>query len=133
MARTAQNNSHKPIEQYVNAVELQGGLYSNYPVVINNTVTATEFKVGTTSITPDKYSPTLTPASVAADTTAEQTFTVTGLATTNSVVVNGPAPTAGTGIVNARVSAANTLALTFVNATAAAVVPTSGTYNILAF
>jgi hypothetical protein len=40
MARTAQNNSHKPIEQYVNAVELQGGILTNYPVVINNTLTA---------------------------------------------------------------------------------------------
>ncbi len=39
MARTAQNSTHLPIEQYVNAVELQGGLYTNYPVVINNSLT----------------------------------------------------------------------------------------------
>ena len=41
MARTAQNGSHLPIEEYVNAVEQQGGIYSNYPVVIDNTVSAT--------------------------------------------------------------------------------------------
>ena len=126
MARTAQNDSHKPIEQYVNAVELQGGIYTNYPVVVNNSITANSFvgNVGT------QYSASLTPVSVAADTTAEQTFTVTGLTTGQGVIVNGPAPTAGTGIVNARVSATNTLALTFVNATAAAVVPASGTYLV---
>lgn len=79
------------------------------------------------------YSQTITPASVAAATTAQQTFTVTGLATTDTVIVNGPAPTAGTGIVNAFVSAANTLAVTFVNPTAGALVPVSGTYVITAF
>ncbi len=45
MARTAQNSSHKPIEQYLNAVELQGGIYSNYPEVINNSITANSFVV----------------------------------------------------------------------------------------
>lgn len=79
-----------------------------------------------------KYSSTLTPASVAADTSAEQTFTVTGLTTSQVVVVNGPTPTAGTGIVNARVSAANTLALTFINSTAAAATPASGVYSLIA-
>lgn len=78
------------------------------------------------------YAPSLTPASVAADTSAEQTFTVTGLTTADKVIVNGPAPVAGTGIVNARVSAADTLALTFMNATAAAVTPTAGTYTVVA-
>jgi NADH dehydrogenase/NADH:ubiquinone oxidoreductase subunit G len=78
------------------------------------------------------YAPSLTPASVAAATTAEQTFTVTGLTTADKVIVNGPAPTAGTGIVNARVSAANTLAITFANVTAAAATPTAGTYTIVA-
>ena len=78
------------------------------------------------------YAPSLTPASVAADTSAEQTFTVTGLTTTDKVIVNGPTPAAGTGIVNAWVSAADTLALTFMNATAAAVTPTAGTYTVVA-
>ena len=71
----------------------------------------------------------LAPSSVAADTSAEQTFTVAGLLTTDVVSVSGPS-TAGIGIAGARVSAANTLAITFTNSTAAAVVPTAGTYQI---
>lgn len=79
------------------------------------------------------YSQALTPVSVAANITAEQTFTVTGLATTDKVFVNWAAATpAGVGIVGARVSATNTLALTYVNATAGALVPSAGTYTIVA-
>ena len=78
------------------------------------------------------YTPSLTPAAVTAQTTSNQTFTVSGLATTDKVIVNGPVPTAGTGIVNARVSAANTLMLTFINTTATAATPVAGTYNIIA-
>jgi hypothetical protein len=78
------------------------------------------------------FSASLTPSSVAAAISAEEAFTVSGLTTADKVIVNGPAPTAGTGIVNARVSAANTLALTFGNFTAGALTPTSGTYLIIA-
>jgi hypothetical protein len=74
----------------------------------------------------------LTVASVSGATTAEQTFTVTGLLTTDFVFVNKPTLTAGVGIVNSRVSAADTLALTIVNATASTVTPaTNQTYTIL--
>lgn len=76
---------------------------------------------------------TLDPASVAAATSAEQTFTVPGLKVGDAVYVNKPTATAGVGIVNARVSAANTLALTFMNATAGAVDPASEVYTILYF
>lgn len=76
---------------------------------------------------------TIDPASVAVNTTAEQTFTVNGLKTGDVVVVNKPTATAGLGIVNARVSAANTLALTFVNATAGAIDAASETYTVLVF
>jgi hypothetical protein len=68
-------------------------------------------------------SASLNVASVAANTTAEQTFTVAGLETTDVVFVNKPSVSAGLGVVNARVSAADTLALTFVNATAAPIDP----------
>jgi hypothetical protein len=78
------------------------------------------------------YTPTLTPASVATITCAEQDFTVSGLTTADKVIVNGPAPTAGTGIVNARVKSANTLSLTFVNPTAGSLTPASGIYSIIA-
>lgn len=72
-------------------------------------------------------------ASVAANTTAEQTFTVPGLKTQDMVFVNKPSASAGAGIVNARVSAADTLAITFVNATAAPIDPASETYKIFWF
>jgi hypothetical protein len=67
----------------------------------------------------------LSPAIVAANTTAEQTFTVTGLAVGDMVTVNKPTAQAGLGIVGARVSAANTLAITFSNNTASGITPTA--------
>lgn len=70
-------------------------------------------------------SATLSPASVAANTSAEQTFTVTGLAVGDAVSVNKPTAQAGLGIVGCRVSAANTLAITFGNFTASPIVPTA--------
>lgn len=78
------------------------------------------------------YAATIDPASVAAATSVEQTFTVTGLTTADKVIVSKPTATAGVGIVNARVSAANTLALTFMNATAGAVDPVSEVYTVMA-
>lgn len=71
---------------------------------------------------------TLTPAAVAANTTAEQTFASTGigLKTTDFVGINKPTAQAGLGIVGVRVSAADTLAITFANDTAAAIIPTAG-------
>lgn len=79
------------------------------------------------------YTPALSPAAVAANTTAEQTFTVTGLDVTDTVSVNKPTAQAGLGIVGARVSAANTLAITFSNNTAAAITPTAAeAYRVLA-
>lgn len=70
------------------------------------------------------YQPTLTPASVAANTTAEQTFTVTGLVSGSVAVVNKPSAQRGLGIVGVRVSGANTLAINFCNATGTAITPT---------
>lgn len=75
---------------------------------------------------------TLSPVSVAANTTAEQTFTFVGLRTFHNVNVNKPSAQAGLGIVNARVSANDTLAITFSNNTGAPIVPTAAEiYNIL--
>lgn len=93
--------------------------------------------VGGTSATPltgvRLYTPTITAASVAAATVAEQTFTVTGLTTADTVVVCPAAISNATGIAGARVSAADTLAVRFVNPTAGALTPTAGTWRILAF
>jgi hypothetical protein len=67
----------------------------------------------------------LSPASVAPNTTAEQTFTVQGLRVGDFVEANKPTTQAGLAIANARVSAANTLAIAFGNLTAATITPTA--------
>lgn len=78
------------------------------------------WKIGTFNVT-------LSPASVANATAAEQTFAATGigLLATDLVVVQKPAAQAGLGIVGSRVSAADTLAITFGNFTAATITPTA--------
>lgn len=69
---------------------------------------------------------TLSPASVAANTTAEQTFTVPGVNASDVCVdVAKPTAQAGLGIVGCRVSAANTVGVTFSNNTASPIVPTA--------
>jgi len=77
------------------------------------------------------YSQSLSPSSVAANTTAEQTFTVTGLNTNDLVFINKPSLDAGLGVVNSRVSASNTLAVTYINATGGALTPSTETYKML--
>ena len=91
------------------------------------TVTSITFQGGPGNPIKDIYhlTATLSPASVAANNTAEQTFTVTGLAVGDVVFVNKPTSQAGLGIAGVRVSAANTLAITFINATASPIVPTA--------
>jgi hypothetical protein len=73
---------------------------------------------------------TCNPTQVNADTTSEQTFTVTGVLLDRDVVlsVTKPTHTAGIGIVNARVSADDTIAITFINPTAGNIDPPSQTY-----
>jgi hypothetical protein len=75
--------------------------------------------------------PTLTPVAVAANTTAEQNFTIPGLLPGDYCDVNGPSITPGLGIVNTRVSAVNTLTLGFANTTSGSLTPPSGTYQVL--
>lgn len=70
---------------------------------------------------------TLSPASVANATSAEQTFDASsiGLQTGDVVLVQKPTAQAGLGIVGSRVSATDVLAITFMNATAATITPTA--------
>lgn len=70
------------------------------------------------------------PASVSANSTSEQTFTVTGLTVQDRVVVNKPTHTSGLVIGGARVSAADTLAIVFGNLTGSAINPPSESYRI---
>ena len=76
---------------------------------------------------------TLTPSTgIAANTTAELTYTINGLKVNDLIFVNKPTLQAGLGIVNARVSAANTLAVAYSNNTSSVITPTTETYNIFA-
>jgi len=77
---------------------------------------------------------TLSPLQIATSTAAEQTFTATGigLLTTDFVWVNYTGVTnTGFGITNARVVAADTLALTYINPGIAIVSPTTASYTVL--
>lgn len=75
---------------------------------------------------------TLSPAAVSGNTSAEQTFAVNGLLAGDHVSVNKPTAQAGLGIVGYRVSADNTLAITFGNFTAGSITPTaSEVYRVL--
>ena len=78
------------------------------------------------------FSVSLAPINVLANTSAEQTFAVTGLPAGAQVSVSPPSITAGTGIVGARVKAAGSLGQTFGNFTAASLVPANGVYLITA-
>ena len=65
----------------------------------------------------DVVSVTINPASVSANTTSEQTFTVPGVKVGDCVQVSKPSHTAGLVVSSARVSAVNTVAITFGNLT----------------
>lgn len=74
------------------------------------------------------------PASVAANTSAEQTFTMPGLLTSDVVFnVTKPTLTAGLDIGNVRITAANTVGITFQNSTASPINPPNETYTFLVF
>jgi hypothetical protein len=68
---------------------------------------------------------TISPSSVAPNTTAEQTFTVNGVLMGDMVDISKPTTQGGLGVVNSRVSAANTIAIAFGNLTAATITPTA--------
>lgn len=74
----------------------------------------------------------LTPVAVGATSSAEQTFTIPGLLVGDQVsqVELQAAWTGLTAIVNSRVSANNTLAITFQNTTGGSLTPPSGTFYV---
>lgn len=81
----------------------------------------------------DVFTQTLTPVSVAANESAEQTFTVPGLIAGGQVAVTKPSVTTGLSLGGARISAVNTLAINFANNTAAAITPPVEAYTIAYF
>lgn len=115
------------LDQFTPGFRLVDGSQLNETVDLLNTLTGNG---ATKSVR--VYSQSLDVASVAANTSAEQTFTVTGLATTDVVFVNKPSLSAGLVVGNARVSAADTLALTFGNLTGSPIDPGAETYTVVA-
>jgi hypothetical protein len=130
-----ENVNPAQVGQTATGLTVNGGVTATGSITAGGTLTGSAGLVvgtGTTLTQIAVYAPSLTPASVAANTSAEQTFTVSGLATSDKVVVNGPAPTAGCPLVHARASGLNTLALTFLNTTAGPLTPAAGVHSVIA-
>ena len=109
-----------PVPQHPKGSQVQSDWDRWYNLVSRSSVRILDFDV------------TLNPASVAANTTAEQDFTVTGLGANDiPLALIKPTLTAGIGIGNIRVKAANTLSVTFINPTAGAIDPASETYKLV--
>lgn len=87
---------------------------------------------GTTLTQAKVYSQTITAAATAAASAVEQTFTVAGLTTSDKVFINPPAISNSCVPVACRVTAVDTLGITFLNPTAGSLTSTSGTYLITA-
>ena len=79
------------------------------------------------------FASTQTPSAVGPNTSAEQTFTVTGLIAGTEVYVTKPSVTLNLVVAGARVSAANTLAINFANNSGASITPPSEAYSIAYF
>lgn len=88
---------------------------------------------GGTNLTNIKvYSQSLTPSSVNAATCSEQSFTVTGVTTSDKIIFNPPTQSTAAFPAYAYVSATNTVKIGFINPTAGALTPSSGTYLFIA-
>lgn len=78
---------------------------------------------------PLKFTASLTPASVSANSSSDEAFTVTGVRSGDVVEFSPPGHTAGILIGKARVSATNTVRIEFANVTAGALTPPAGVYR----
>lgn len=78
------------------------------------------------------YSVDINPASVAANSENTETFTVTGLKTTDIITINKPSKTTDLSILDAHVSAADTISVTFRNYSGAPIDAGEETYLIQA-
>lgn len=104
----------------------------NFPEVINNALMTPRTRQAMFDLMPRFIKVSLSPAIVAANTSAEQTFTVNGLAVGDFVAVVKPTVQAGLVVGGARVTAANTLGINFGNLTAVGITPTAAeTYLVL--
>lgn len=77
------------------------------------------------------YLPVIDPASVAANTVARQSFTVSGLLPTDILTITPPALTAGFALISYRPSSTHVAELTFYNSTGGAIDEPSATYQMM--
>lgn len=78
------------------------------------------------------YTPTIDLGAVGATSYSTQTFTVSGLNTQDVITVNPPALTAGLYLISSRVSAADTVSLTFYNSTGGSINEPVAIFKIVA-
>ncbi len=127
------NYTYTPVSDARAYLTLDNVNYATPEVVHTNPVNVPGLQFGSlTALTRlAKFSATLSPAAVSANTCAEQTFTVTGVQAADAVIaVNKPTAQAGLGIAGARAAGANSIGITFCNNTAGAITPTaSETYK----
>lgn len=108
------------------------GLRFNGDTGANYDWTSLDYAQTGNALTPLSFS-TAGFTAVPANGTSEQTVTVNGLVTTDTVLMNKLSYQAGLGIVNTRVSAANTLAIEYMNNSASPITPTSETCKVYRF
>jgi len=77
------------------------------------------------------YTPSINPTSVPANSEDSQTFTVTGLVSGNHVTVNKPTKTTDLSILDAFISADDTLSITFRNFSGSPINPGTETYLVV--
>lgn len=99
--------------------------------VINSSEMSPQVRNALLALMPKFIKVVLSPALIAANTSAEQTFTVNGLAVGDFVTISKPTAQAGLAIVGVRVSAVNQIGVVFGNFTGSGITPTaSETYLV---
>lgn len=96
------------------------------PFVVASTTKVTNLNVDQTDgVSLFKFTATLSPSAVSANTCAEQLFTVTGIAIGDYVFVNKPTAQAGLGVSGVRANTTNQVGINFCNNTASPITPTA--------
>ena len=117
------------------AGQLATGINASGTLTCTGAPTPTSIAVGSGTVLTKMvvYAPSLTPAaSAAAIGSYEEEFTVSGIATTDKLFVNGPVPTALCPLVAIRPTDTDKVKMTFATLSALACTPAAGTYTILA-
>lgn len=116
-----QNGVQPPSPYLIQAIErILGGEFARFISIIANTYPRVR-----------SYSPSINPASVAANSEDEQDFAVAGLTAADVVIVNKPTRTAGLNLAQARADT-DKLYLTYQNTTGSPINAGAETYAIIA-